>query len=72
MSLLQGQCFQGGGDVDGAQAVAGVGGRHGTATQGAAVRCADQHNSIFESSVQVVAPPNRAKALSSSVRLLHE
>ena len=72
MSLLQGQCPQGGGDVDWAQAVAGAGGRRGRATQGAAVRCAGQHNSISKSSVQVVAPPNRAKALSSSVRLLHE
>ena len=72
VSLLQRQYPQGSGDVDGAQAVAGAGGRHGRATQGVAVRCADQHNSVSKSSVQVVAPLSRAKALPSSVRLLHE
>ena len=48
MSLLQGQCPQGGGDVDWAQAVAGAGGRRGRATQGATVRCAGQPKRIGE------------------------
>ena len=46
MSLLQGQCSQGGGDVDWAQAVAGAGGRHGRSAQGATVRCAGQPKRI--------------------------
>ena len=46
MSLLQGQCPQGGGDVDWAQAVVGAGCRHGKPAQGAAVRCAGQPKRI--------------------------
>ena len=46
MSLLQGQCSQGGGDVGRAQAVAGAGGRRGRSAQEAAVRCAGQPKRI--------------------------
>ena len=46
MSLLQGQCPQGGSDVDWAQAVAGAVCRLGKPAQGAAVRCAGQPKRI--------------------------
>ena len=48
--LLQGQCLQGGGDVDRAQAVAGTGCRLGKRVQGAAVRCAGQHTPTDQAS----------------------
>ena len=46
VSLLQGQCPQGGSDVDWAQAVAGAGCRNGWPIQRAAVRCAGQPKRI--------------------------